>query len=1001
MKQKSLKKFYLSTVSALLVLSALLSSCKNEKNPGEYTNSDGNSDSLTEIITGADTTTIPDSTNVGETTEDITTDMITTGNDTTEELIKAELPELEGTIKLTASELLTLIREGTVEKNAVYELTDKTGLIFDRSDDSKNYDCGNITVYGAVEGAVGVVNIEGSRKLTLSNLTVAGFGGKAAVLISNRTRELTLNGVNVSGHTLCGICAQGKEIRIDGSVIKPYAGGVIERAITAAGEELIDITNCSIRDVSFGIVDRSEKGTLIENNEFKNCGIGVSFETSGTVCWYNNFTDVDTAIKAVFEKAEISAGESDGYNLIAAMNVIKGGKTSILYENISNSVILLNNAANITAKGCINVYVVENVVSGTLTLTDNNYIIANANSAGKILSEGNSNTNGGTITDVDSRLECGADEALLPHTNSEQFVGMPKTRYIRCLDNAELRTQEYILDRAAKGDIVIIPPGVYFNNGTAFENLADKKIYAYGVLFESADGKQTALSFRYCENVTVKGLFIGSAILPHIQGTIVKLDSKGFGFIPDPGYKESMNSGFAAGTSGEVHKPGANCPYGFLYNKTSSYDVKTRIQTVGGINYTYTPVPEIGDRVSFRTMGAYGGVNFKYCSGMVLEDFTIYCAEGFALHDSYADVAPTLIRYRVGGGPAPVLDEEEYSEGDDLVIKDQYGRLRGPEPINSTVDATHSTNARVGMQVISSLLEHMNDDGGNIHGYFGNTVSYDSATKTLTYSYGISSTGKEFPALAMKGDELLLYGRNGEFYYKVTCTSDGVVDGDNVKVTISEDVVLDSDTLVQNLDGCGKNFLWDNVMVRDAASNGLRIQGATGTVKNCSFINLALGGLNIVPMSYLNHECGFSANLIIKDNLFDTLGSISSNVTSWSENGMNAAIAFSPRAWLAVSDINQNQQYTYHDSISITGNVFRNMKDKYSVSLFGVSNLVLADNTFLPGYGSTDADDTDIPVWIIMGDNITVSGNTFPTGTGNGYIVESQYVTGLKGDNIK
>ena len=89
------------------------------------------------------------------------------------------------------------------------------------------------------------------------------------------------------------------------------------------------------------------------------------------------------------------------------------------------------------------------------------------------------------------------------------------------------------------------------------------------------------------------------------------------------------------------------------------------------------------------------------------------------------------------------------------------------------------------------------------------------------------------------------------------------------------------------------------------------------------------------------------------------------------------------------------------ESISITGNVFRNMKDKYSVSLFGVSNLVLADNTFLPGYGSTDADDTDIPVWIIMGDNITVSGNTFPTGTGNGYIVESQYVTGLKGDNIK
>ena len=1001
MKKNKLKKFYISGFTLLLAVSALLSSCKDEGGQGDYTQSDGNSEYLTEIITGADTTTIPESKDVGETTEEITSDMITTGIDTTEELIEAQLPALEGTIKITASELLSLIREGTVEKNAAYELTDKTGLVFDRDDDSGNYDCSNITVYGAVEGAVGVVNIEGSRKLTLSNLTVVGFGGKAAVLIGNKTRELTLNGVNVIGYTSCGIYAQGKDIVINGSVIKPYPTGVIRCAVTSAGDELINITNCSINDVNIGITDRCENGTLIENNEFVRCGIGVSFETAGSVCWYNNFTGVEIAIKAVFEKAEISAGESDGYNLIAAMNVIDGGTTSILYENASNSVILLNNAANITAKGCINLCVAENVVSGTLELADNDYIIANGNSAEKIISEGNSNTNGGTITDLDERLECGANEVLLPHTNSEQFVGMTKKRYIRCLDDAELRTTEYILDRASKSDVVIIPPGVYFNNGTELKNVSDKIIYAYGVLFESATGKETALTFESCENVTVKGLFIGSAVLPHIQGTIVEINKDGFGFIPDPGYKESMGGGFAVATAGEAFKPAENCPYGHLYPTSRSYDTKTRIQTVGGINYTYTPEHEIGDRVSFRTMGAYGGVKFRYCSGMVLEDFTIYCAEGFALHDSNSIAAPTLIRYRVGGGPAPVLDEKEYSEDDELVTKDRYGRLRGPEPINSTVDATHSTNAREGMKVISSLLEHMNDDGGNIHGYFGSAISYDSATKTLTYSYGKSWSGKEYPAMAMTGDELLLYGRSGEFYAKVICTSDGVVDGENVKVKISQDVVLSSDTLVQNLDGCGKNFLWDNVMVRNAGSNGLRIQGATGTVKNCSFINLALGGLNMVPMQYNNHECGFSANLVIKDNLFDTLGSISSYMPLWSENGMLTAISFAPRHEITIADIVPNQQYTYHDNISITGNIFRNMKHKCTVSLFGVSNLVLAGNTFLPGYGSTDTDDTDTPLWIIMGENITVSGNTFPTGTGNGYIVEEEYVTGLKGDNIK
>ncbi|MGN1090154.1 MAG: hypothetical protein ACI4Q6_07100, partial [Huintestinicola sp.] len=995
--KKNTTNFVIASILTLAIVCGALVSCKDERSQGGYTNSDGDSDSLTEIITGADAATIPN----GKSMEDITNNMITTWIVKTKDFSNAELPELEGAVKLTSSELLSLIREGKVEKNAVYELTDKTGLVFDRDDDYKSYDCGNITVYGAVGDDAGVIHIDGSRKLTLSNLTVAGFGGKAAVLIGDNTLALTLNSVNVIGHTACGIYAQGKEISISGAVIKPYESGAIDCAIISAGDGLVNITNCSINDVSIGVADRSEKGTLIENNEFINCGIGVSLETAGGVCWYNNFNESDVAIKAVFEKAEISAGESDGYNLIAAMNVIKGSKTSVLFENVSNGVILLNNSDNITAKGCVNVYVAENVISGTLELSDNSYIIANGNCAEKIVSKGNSNTNGGTITDLDERLECGANEALLPHTNSEQFVGMPRNIFVKCVGSSELHTTEYILDRAGKGDVVIIPPGVYVNSGTVLENVTDKKIYAYGVLFESATGKETAIKFEKCENVTVKGLFIGSAVLPHIQGTIVETNEGSFGFMPDPGYKESMDGGFAVSTSGEAFKPGESCPYGHLYPTSRSYDRNTGIQTVGGINYTYTPKPEIGDRVSFRTMGAYGGVSLNGCSNMTLEDFTIYCAEGFALHDSNSIVAPTLIRYRVGGGPAPVLDEKKFSEEDELVTKDQYGRLRGPEPINSTVDATHSTNAREGIKLISSLLEHMNDDGGNIHGYFGSTIYYDPATKTLTYSYGRSGAAREYPTLPIKGDELLLYGRSGERYSKVTCTSDGVIVGANVKVTISEDVELGSDTLVQNLDGCGKNFLWDNVMVRDAGSNGLRIQGATGTVKNCSFINLALGGLNMVPMQYNNHECGFSANLVIEDNLFDSLGSISSYMPIWSENGMLTAISFAPRHEITIADIAPNQQYTYHDNISITGNVFRNMKHKCTVSLFGVSNLVLADNTFLPGYKSTDADDTDTPVWIIMGENITVSGNTFPTGTGDGYMVESQYVTGLTCDNIK
>ena len=134
-------------------------------------------------------------------------------------------------------------------------------------------------------------------------------------------------------------------------------------------------------------------------------------------------------------------------NCLIAQSEIGG---DIILENCFNCVILLCGAFNITATGCKNIYVIANRARGGITLTENEYLIADKNEFEYVMEVGNIGVNGDSVTEIYDRSECGALRRLQPHTNKDQFVGMERESEVDSLSIAD-----YIKKEAESSDTVI------------------------------------------------------------------------------------------------------------------------------------------------------------------------------------------------------------------------------------------------------------------------------------------------------------------------------------------------------------------------------------------------------------------------------------------------------------------------------------------------------------------------------------------------------------------
>ena len=923
-----------------------------------------------------------------------------TGADTSVVAPIPDVPNTENSMIITGNALLELIRNGSIAENGDYAITDGGGLIFDRNDDGKNYDFKNAIIRIGVRSGETGISFKNTRNIVLSNARIAAYGSTA--VNTDRARGCKLIGIHVNGDAEVGFSLGGTDVKLESCSVSSEENKRIRNAVLAIGKD-ITVLNCNLENAEIGVLDRSENGAVIENNVVTDCGIGVLTETANTVVWYNTLTGCSVGIKASDDKAEISAGEGTVYNILSAMNDIQNSQTSVLYENVSNSVLLRNTLGQASISGCINVYVNENAISGTLSLQKNDYMIANGNVCGNLTNFENTNVNGDNVTDLSARLAVGANADLQPHINKEQFVGMARKSEVRTGSGSyDLGT--YFSEQMKSDAIVIVPPGAYTNLPMLTNGLSDITVYAYGVLSEmyESTGVGTAWEFSKCKNITLKGIFFSTSVYPHTQGTVTnKWMDGGVGciaFIADPGYHADFTAStgkFGSNAIGHYFQPDAMTGMVDIigHGEGKSYDASTGRNTFRGLS---TPIYNgiySGCRVAFRSGSGEGGIRFNECSEMKVEDITVMSSAGFAEADYDNDVAPLLHRYAVTSGPAPMLDSTKtYKDPTNVIWTDSYGRLRSAPPLYSTCDATHCTNARIGVTAISCLLENMNDDGGNINAHYSVLESYDVSANNLIYTTTDVNGYQLFGPNFCVGDIVLLYTMNGKYVGTAKTTSATEILTDTTRsVCIDTDLIVPvgEKIVVQNASVSGKDFLWDNVTVRESNANGLRIKAPGGVVKNCSFDNVRCAGVKCTPEYNEWPECGYISDVKIINNLFEGLNRSDGMWEDWDNRAGSAPITIRVNEadntthdlsgglqaeWTYSSDI----AYCMHKNIEISGNLFRGNYGRYEISLSGVTELKIADNVFEERSSFADLTVTKAPILILTGNGIEISNNTYP-----------------------
>ena len=259
------------------------------------------------------------------------------------------------------------------------------------------------------------------------------------------------------------------------------------------------------------------------------------YSTNNEIIFGQEITE-DITVKAdgvIIQNCKINGNVyvENATNCLIAQNDISGNITA---KNTYNSVILLNKAQNITAESNINLYVVENTLSGTLTLNSNNYLLADENTSAETIYKNNENFNGDDLTDVDARLDHGADLDLLPHANKELFVGMPRRNAVNANDTDGTEPVNAYITARANGGTIIVPPGAYSAPAPVKleASASGSTIYAYGAFMEMLPyGNSFVITNG--KNITVKGLVIGYAQQPCGQVTLVEEIDK-YTFLAPP-----------------------------------------------------------------------------------------------------------------------------------------------------------------------------------------------------------------------------------------------------------------------------------------------------------------------------------------------------------------------------------------------------------------------------------------------------------------------------------
>ena len=824
----------------------------------------------------------------------------------------------------------------------------------------------------------------------------------------------------------------GKEIS-GNVVIEKGAGGTKISDCIICGSVKISANNVSlvrstVKYTAEGITDSSENGLFLRDCTLEGDGIALSSRAN----------NVEITFCTV--KGDIVLGEGEN-QMIAAT---KGANIHISCAR--NTSIVKNEAESISADGCHALYVIENTIFSTLSLTENNFLIADLNKVADIIADENENVNGDTLVDVNARLKVGADKNLLPHLDKDLFVGKPRKNTVRDPEaESEKTLPQYIMSAAKTDEVIFVAPGAYCSDESINFHTAESNttIYAYGVYAERQKDLYQHMEFYDTENVTVKGLVLAFKQQSCGQVYIVGLE----------GLDESGNAGCirvitGAGLMDEFARSDdhyfKNIGWGGAHRDFYAYmDVDYGATTpteADGTRRVLMSAPKyqrlkVGDVLSCRASNGHGTIQIARSANVTFYDFTMYGnAAAFAWTESNNTTATTYYRVANTTRNGEIIDEATYNKYKEYEKKygisfemsiDEEGRFRGSPCHIGSIDATHTMRCGQGSVAICCLFENMCDDGTNqnhTHARLAEIKDNKNGTSTVYYKgmqpmFFYNCRGREkckehicdgYCSPFKKGHRVYVYNSGGQLVCDTPALTETKDEGVRVaqeygteyklySVTVATDAInkkaLEGYDLSKNTpeDGPGEKVMVDNMSL---ASNGF-------TFDNTVVRNIRSRGLLVKASEGRIENCtfenvGMSCVAILYEIFWGESGVTENMIVK--NNLFDHTGFFDNVKYLAPISIHGlgssvDEDYLLYKNIHIEGNVIRNRTTDHAVYVNSAKGVKIINNDF----GNKLAED----IYIEGAVNVEISDNIFSDPTlSRKEIIKAEHIKNIFGSDV-
>ena len=370
--------------------------------------------------------------------------------------------------------------------------------------------------------------------------------------------------------------------------------------------------------------------------------------------------------------------------------------------------------------------------------------------------------------------------------------------------------------------------------------------------------------------------------------------------------------------------------------------------------------------------------------------------------------------------------EEKYDVDLEIYV-DEKGRYRGSKPRIGSVDATHITGSSKGLDATSTLFENSCDDATNQNGNSSclhKIIDNGDGTSTLiikdnipwVYYWLYQRRGREDLQPGhntrdfVMGDRIFAYASNGKILCDTTVISnmerledkhllletDYDYKGEtrhmkwfskimSVKVRTEDldlsaidgidpekaDYTMDNKVIIDNISRNSADFVFDNCMVRYNRGRFV-LKTHYGTVKNCTFKDTSYAGI-VMSCECTWGESSVPRHMRVEKCLFDG----ASRTLNMDKVAKYAAIAVEG---LGSGDANVevSADALPAKDITVTDNVFRNIRNDYCITFSAVQGITVRNNVFEK---RAREDSDNIPGAILVNGCMTVdiSGNTYST----------------------